>query len=50
MASQNNLNQKIFNLEGAVNPLSVKEIRRLKQASKKIKQLFENYRIEKLMS
>jgi DNA-binding NarL/FixJ family response regulator len=37
MASQNNLNQKIFNLEGAVNPLNVKEIRRLKQASKKNK-------------
>jgi DNA-binding NarL/FixJ family response regulator len=37
MASQNNLNQEIFNLEGTVNPLIVKEIRRLKQASKKNK-------------
>jgi DNA-binding CsgD family transcriptional regulator len=37
MANQNNLNQKIFNLEGTVNSLRVKEIKRLKQASKKNK-------------
>jgi DNA-binding CsgD family transcriptional regulator len=37
MANQNNLNQKIFNLEGTVNSLRVKEIKRLKQASEKNK-------------
>jgi DNA-binding CsgD family transcriptional regulator len=37
MANQNNLNQKTFNLEGTVNSLRVKEIKRLKQASKKNK-------------
>jgi DNA-binding CsgD family transcriptional regulator len=37
MASQNNLNQKIFNSEGTVNSLRVKEIRRLKKPSKKNK-------------
>jgi DNA-binding NarL/FixJ family response regulator len=37
MANQNNLNQKIFNLERTVNSLRVKEVKRLKQASKKNK-------------
>jgi DNA-binding NarL/FixJ family response regulator len=37
MASQNNLNQKIFNSERTVNSLRVKEIKRLKQPFKKNK-------------
>ena len=42
MANQNNLNQKIFNLEGTVNSLRVKEIKRLKQASKKNKTIIRD--------
>ncbi|MGK0422310.1 MAG: DNA-binding CsgD family transcriptional regulator [Polaribacter sp.] len=42
MANQNNLNQKIFNLEGTVNSLRVKEIKRLKQVSKKNKTIIRD--------
>jgi len=42
MASQNNLNQKIFNSEGRVKSFKTKEIKRLKRPSKENKTIIRN--------